>query len=254
MSKNNTLFKIKLSVINVQRLVEAIVSSISKSNKLLIVNYLNVHGVILARKNSQFRGALNQSDIVFCDGFGVKLAAKILGTDVGDRMTPPDWIDDLFKVAEHNSFRLYFVGDEDAVIIKFIDILKEKFPNIVIAGFHHGFFHDDINVCDWVVQDIASKKIDILIVGMGMPVQEIWIDKYKLKLNAKVILTVGALYRWYSQTEIRGAKLLTDNGFEWLTRLIMYPQKVWKRYMFELPQFIILVINEKIRRIYKNLK
>lgn len=254
MSNQNTIFGIKLTNINISNLIEQIIICLSEKKAILIVNYLNVHAVSLAKKNHVFREALNQSDIVFCDGFGIKVAAKILGANVGERMTPPDWIDDLFKVAEQKSYNLYFLGDEDEVIQKFVKAIKIKYPKLIIAGFHHGFFHQDIKLSEQIVKDISANMIDVLIVGMGMPLQETWINKNKNYLNARVIISVGALYRWYTHTEKRGPKLLTDNGFEWLTRLVMYPRKVWKRYVFELPYFLVLVLFEKIRITISNKK
>lgn len=252
MSNQNSIFGIKLTDINISSLIEQIILCLSEKKTILIINYLNVHGVSLAKKHHDFREALNQSDIVFCDGYGIKIAAKMLGANVGERMTPPDWIDDLFKVAEKNSYRFYFLGDENAVIQKFVTMVKKKYPKLIIAGFHHGFFHKDIELSEQIVRDISTKTIDVLIVGMGMPLQETWINKNKNHLNVKVIISVGALYRWYTHTEKRGPKLLTDNGFEWLTRLLMYPKNVWKRYVFEIPNFLYLIIAEKTRMIISN--
>ncbi len=252
MSNQNSIFGIKLTNIDISSLIKQIMVWISQGNTLRIINNLNVHAILIAKKNHEFAKALNKSDIVFCDGFGIKVASKILGTDVGTRMTPPDWIDDLFKVAEKNSFRLYFLGDENEVIQKFVEQVKTNYPNLVVTGFHDGFFHHDIKLCNQIVKEISVKEIDILIVGMGMPIQETWIEKNKNQLNVKVTISVGALYRWYTKTEKRGPKLLTDNGFEWLTRLVMYPQKIWRRYVFELPYFMVLVLFEKIRIIVSN--
>lgn len=250
MSKQNTIFGIKLTDIGITGLIDQILVWVSEGNLLRVVNNLNVHAISLANKDLEFRKALNQSDIVFCDGYGVKIAAKILGVDVGERMTPPDWIDDLFKIAENKSFKLYFLGDENSVIHKFVLMIKEKYPNLIVVGFHHGFIHNDIRLSEQVVRDISSKTIDVLVVGMGMPLQEMWIVKNKKQLNAKVTISVGALFRWYTKTEKRGPKFLTDNGFEWLTRLLIQPRKVWKRYIYEIPCFFILVLKERIRYYY----
>ncbi len=247
MLNQNTIFRIKLTDIGVSNLIEQIVVWISEGHRGRIISYLNVHGILIANKNHDFRDVLNQADIVFCDGYGVKIAAKILGVDVGERMSPPDWIDSLFKIAEQKSYRLFFIGDESVVINQFAIMVKEKYPNLIIAGFHHGFFHQDISLSEQIVKDISAKTIDVLIVGMGMPLQETWIMTNKHRLNAKVVLSVGALYRWYTHTEKRGPKLLTDNGFEWLTRLLMYPKKVWRRYVLEIPYFLLLILIEKIR-------
>ena len=160
MSNQNSIFGIKLTNIDISSLIKQIMVWISQGNTLRIINNLNVHAILIAKKNHEFAKALNKSDIVFCDGFGIKVASKILGTDVGTRMTPPDWIDDLFKVAEKNSFRLYFLGDENEVIQKFVEQVKTNYPNLVVTGFHDGFFHHDIKLCNQIVKEISVKEED----------------------------------------------------------------------------------------------
>ncbi|KIC94685.1 hypothetical protein OI18_11090 [Flavihumibacter solisilvae] len=210
-----------------------------------MVNYVNVHAYHLSFKDQAFRNILNRSDIVFCDGFGVKLGAKMLGLRLGERMTPPDWIDELFAMCENEKVSIYFLGDEDYVVKRFTEMVGEKFPNLRIAGYNNGFFSKSSDENNRVINDINASGAEILITGMGMPLQEKWAFEHREQLRPKVVIGAGALFRWYAKIEKRGPRIVTDNGFEWLWRLFVQPKKVWKRYIIELPYFFMVVLKYK---------
>jgi N-acetylglucosaminyldiphosphoundecaprenol N-acetyl-beta-D-mannosaminyltransferase len=99
-----------------------------------------------------------------------------------------------------------------------------------IVGSHHGFFQKKGLENDSVISKINAVAPDILLVGMGMPTQEFWIDDNIDRLNAKTYIPVGAAFRWYSGIDKRAPKWVTDYGFEWLARFISHPNKFFERY------------------------
>ena len=118
-------------------------------------------------------------------------------------------------------------------------------PNLRIAG-HHGFFEKTGNENDLVIEKINQFKPDILYIGFGMPLQERWIlDNYD-KIAARVFLPLGACLDFYTESVYRGPRWLTDNGFEWVTRLITEPTRLWERYVVGNPLFIYRVIKQRI--------
>jgi N-acetylglucosaminyldiphosphoundecaprenol N-acetyl-beta-D-mannosaminyltransferase len=82
---------------------------------------------------------------------------------------------------------------------------------------------------------------------MGMPRQELWIERARGALPGCSFLAVGALFRWYTGIERRGPRWLTDHGFEWLCRLFVQPRKVARRYLLGLPRFAARVAWLKLR-------
>jgi len=238
------LLGLKMHKINVPQLLERIICAIRKKKKLKIF-HLNVHAFDIAFENSSFKNAVNDGDIIFCDGFGVKLGAKILGLSIGERMTPPDWIDNLCDELLKNNFSIFLLGDEPGIAEQCANLFLEKHPALDIKGTHHGFFDKAGPGNEKVIDVINNVKPHVILVGLGMPLQEKWITDNFEKLDSYIFITVGALFRWYSKVERRGPKIFTNNGLEWLWRLFVQPRKVWKRYLVELPGFFVVILKKK---------
>jgi N-acetylglucosaminyldiphosphoundecaprenol N-acetyl-beta-D-mannosaminyltransferase len=241
------LLDLKIHRTNVPQLLDRIISAIKAREKLKIF-HLNVHAFNIAFKNPSFKSAIKDGDIVFCDGFGVKMGARILGIPIGQRMTPPDWIDELCSRLAENNFSVFLLGDEPGVAKKCATKFLEKQPALKIAGTYHGFFTKTGHENENVVNLINESKPDVLLVGLGMPLQEKWITENLSKTNSSVFISVGAMFRWHAQIQKRGPKIFTDNGFEWLWRLFVQPKKVWKRYLIELPRFFIVILGKRLSR------
>ncbi|MEM7163883.1 MAG: WecB/TagA/CpsF family glycosyltransferase [Planctomycetota bacterium] len=212
-----------------------------------LVNYVNVHGMNLAHADASFREALNSSDIVFCDGFGVKLGARILGYRLGERLTPPDWIDLLFERCAAAGHSVYFVGDTQEVVELFVTAVQGRHPEIEVAGHHHGFFELDGAEAKSLMSDLRAKRPAFVVTGMGMPRQETWAREAKCELDHGVYLATGALFRYYSGYERRAPRWMTDHGLEWLARLVASPRKLWHRYFVGNPRFLLRMIGLRLR-------
>jgi N-acetylglucosaminyldiphosphoundecaprenol N-acetyl-beta-D-mannosaminyltransferase len=216
-------------------------------NQKSIVSNVNVQALNIAFKNNWFRDFLNQSDIVFCDGFGVKVAAKILGYDIHERITYADWTWDLAELCERNNYSLYFLGGKQQVPELVAQNLKKRFHSLKVIGTHHGFFNKTPGhpENEAVIQSINALKPDILLVGFGMPLQEKWIMENFDRLDVKVFLPVGAAFDYVSGNVRRAPRWMTDHGLEWLGRLIIEPRRLWKRYIIGIPVFFYRVLLQK---------
>lgn len=212
-----------------------------------LVNNVNVHACNLAYSDPDFLEILNASDVVFCDGFGVKLGARLLGKTLGERMTPPDWIDELFKLCIRKHYCLYFIGDTDQVVRLFSETVQEKHPHLRIVGWHSGFFELEKDGAAQIANEIVRLKPDIILTGMGMPRQEKWAWWAKRRIGKGVIIATGALFRWYTGVEKRAPHWMTQNGLEWLTRLAPAPRKHFKRYVIGLPLFFFRILKQKVK-------
>jgi N-acetylglucosaminyldiphosphoundecaprenol N-acetyl-beta-D-mannosaminyltransferase len=93
-----------------------------------------------------------------------------------------------------------------------------------------------------VVQEINGARPDILLVGMGMPLQEYWLIENRDGLEVSVVLTGGAVLDYVPRGLRPGPRVLTDNGFEWLARLLVEPRRLWRRYLFGTPLFLLRVL------------
>ena len=240
------LFNIMVDDISLLKLLEDINNFIANDQKTIISN-LNVQAVNLSFKYPWFRDFLNRSDIVFCDGFGVILGARILGQKIEHRNTPPDWIPQLAEMCTHNNFSMGLLGSISSIAEKTASILQRENPTLQIPFTHHGFFNKTSGhpENEAVIQAINAVKPDILLVGFGMPLQEKWIMENFERLDVKVILPVGAALDYISGNVRRAPLWMTDHGLEWLGRLIIEPRRLWKRYIIGIPLFFYRVLLQK---------
>ncbi len=222
-------------------LVNSVIET-AKSNRKEKICYVNLHGLNLAFTCPRFRKSLRKASLSFCDGFGVRLGAALVGQKLFYRNTPPDWLDDLAAASNSEGIALYFLGDEEGIAARAAEIMVEKHPGLRVAGAHHGFFNRKGLENDYVLSEINRAAPDILLVGMGMPVQEFWIDENINALNAKIFLPVGAAFRWYSGVEKRAPRFVTDHGFEWLARYSQHPLKLFGRYILGNGLFFIRLL------------
>ena len=212
-----------------------------------IINDLNVHAANLAQVDPEFRNILNKSDLVFVDGAGIMLGAKLLGKRLGERLTYADWMDDLFARCAEQGWSIFFVGDTEETGAKFSESLAERHPGCKFAGRHHGFFDREGDENERVLEAINASGADIVLAGMSMPIQEKWVWANKDKLTAKVFLTCGGFPRVYIGDIPRGPKWMTDNGLEWFYRLCMQPS-VWRRYLLGNPLFLFRILRQRVSR------
>ena len=211
----------------------------------LVLN-VNAHCLNLCYEDRALRGALNGADVVFCDGAGVMLAARLLGGRIPERITYAAWIWQLADFAAAEGFSLYLLGAKPGVAQEAARRLRERYPDLRIVGTRHGYFDHLAESAEneAVLEEINAAAPDILLVGLGMPLQERWLTENRHGLDAGVALSCGAAFDYASRRVRRGPSLLTESGFEWLTRLINEPCRLWRRYLLGNPLFLLRVLRQ----------
>ncbi|HET9102333.1 MAG TPA: WecB/TagA/CpsF family glycosyltransferase [Solirubrobacteraceae bacterium] len=211
------------------------------------VMYVNAHVVNRMQTLPGLRAALTRADLVYCDGYGVRLAARAMHLEVPHRMTGADWIWGLASLCELRGQSLYLLGSEPPVAREAALRLARWYPDLRIAGAHHGYFEPGSPHHDRVVEDIVEKAPDIVLVGMGTPKQELWTDRYAAELGGAVVWSVGSLFDYVSGRTPRAPRWLADHGMEWAFRLAVEPQRMWRRYLLGNPAFLSRVYRETRR-------
>jgi N-acetylglucosaminyldiphosphoundecaprenol N-acetyl-beta-D-mannosaminyltransferase len=203
--------------------------------------YLNPHIWNLARDDVDLRAALHAADVVWCDGIGILLAARILGDRLSARMTVPDFIDEVCRQCVLDDRSLYFLGAEEGVAGQAGEILQNRHPGLKVVGSHHGYLGVP-EVEARVLEEIRQLAPDLLLVGMGSPQQELWISRNLQGLNVKVGWAVGALFDFITGRIPRAPHWISKCGFEWLHRLMAEPHRLWRRYLIGNARFLAAVI------------
>ncbi len=240
---------VRFHKVTVHQLLCYIVDAAKQPEKT-IIGHVNTRAINFACELPWYRNFFNaKANLVFCDGFGVLLGAKILGYPVKSvhRMTCPDYIENLALVCEQNNVSLFLLAGKPEITDKAIKKLQEIAPNLSLEG-HHGYFDKNGNENDVVIEKINKFKPDVLYIGFGMPLQEHWILDNIDRIETHVFLPLGACLDFYTDSVPRGPRWLTNNGFEWLTRLVSQPTCLWERYIVGNPLFFYRVFKQKVNQ------
>jgi N-acetylglucosaminyldiphosphoundecaprenol N-acetyl-beta-D-mannosaminyltransferase len=204
------------------------------------VFYANSYAITLAEGDPAFAAAMAKADAIFCDGFGVYLASRVLGASIPQRFTPPDWIDRLGAVCRDNGTSMFFLGAREGVAAEAARKLESVIPGLQVHS-HHGHFPKHEAASREVIDVVNRSGAAVLLVGFGMPLQEAWVTGYREQLRPTIVLSVGAMFDYVAGSAARRPRWLTQHGFEWLTRLVIEPRRLWRRYLLGLPEFALLV-------------
>jgi N-acetylglucosaminyldiphosphoundecaprenol N-acetyl-beta-D-mannosaminyltransferase len=238
---------VKVDVLTVEQLLARMQNLIEHRQRAIVAN-VNVHALNLTCEVEWLRGFFNRAEVVFCDGAGVALGARLLRQTSLRRITYADWMWQVAEFAELRRFTFFFLGAAPGVAEKAATRLRQRFPSLQIVGAHHGYFDktpaspENISV----VQAINTLRPDILLVAFGMPLQERWLNENWGRLEATVALTGGAVFDYISGELQRGPHWMTDNGLEWLFRLMVEPRRLWRRYLIGNPLFLWRVLQQRL--------
>lgn len=238
-----------VDAVTVEMLHHYIKATIRKQEKRMIL-HVNVHLMNLVFEHPWLRDFINSAPLVFCDGAGVVLGARLLGYHMPQRITYADWMWQLAAFAADNNFSIYCLGSLPSVADKAATVLQAQIPNLKIAGTHHGYFDKTAGSQEnqTVIHAINRARADILIVGFGMPLQETWLRQNLANIEVPVILTGGAVFDWIAGDLRRSPKWMRDNGLEWLGRLLSEPRRLWRRYVLGNPLFLWRLLKQKLQQ------
>jgi N-acetylglucosaminyldiphosphoundecaprenol N-acetyl-beta-D-mannosaminyltransferase len=221
---------------------------LSRAGELATVLYANVHVLNTAYTDPDLRRIMNAADVVYCDGAGVVLGARLLGHRLPERMTGADWIHTLCARCAAEGLSLYLLGSQPSVAERAAQELITLHPGLRIVGTHHGHFHDTPDATEATIAAVNATQPDILLVGMGTPLQEKWIAAHRAELDVPVVWAVGALFDFVAGVQPRGPRWMLDHGLEWLYRLLSNPRRLWHRYLIGNPLFMLRVLKQRITR------
>ncbi|QDT08780.1 WecB/TagA/CpsF family glycosyltransferase [Planctomycetes bacterium K23_9] len=216
--------------------VSSILSSAVNHPKMLF--FANAHTMNLAANNPSYRAALRAADHVFGDGTGVRWAAGMRGVKLADNVNGTDLTPRLLSTRQPRTASYYLLGADPKTIHNAAHSAQKRFRNWRLAGFHHGYIQSDTETAA-AIERINQVAPDMLLVGMGNPIQELWIQQNLDRLNVKVCIGVGGLFDFWSGNFSRAPQWLRRIGHEWLWRLWQQPVGKFSRYLIGNPLFLV---------------
>jgi N-acetylglucosaminyldiphosphoundecaprenol N-acetyl-beta-D-mannosaminyltransferase len=165
------------------------------------------------------------------------------------RVYGPDMLLATAKDGLASGYRHFFYGSTPDTLAALVDRLRFRHPEFVVAGMLAPPFRPlSRQESDEVVDAINEAKPDIVWVGLGMPKQELWIAEYQQRLNAPVLMAVGAAFDFHAGRVRQAPMWMQRSGLEWFFRLGQEPRRLWRRYLVANTRFVGLLAREAIGR------
>lgn len=238
MKKTVDILGVSISKVTMEEATQK-VSAFVKSNTFHSIYTPNPEIVMLAKNDPEFHQILDEADLVVPDGIGVVIASKINKDPLPERVAGYDLVQNTMKQAVQEGYKYYFFGSKPGISEVAAEKMRETYPGIEIVGTRNGYFKPE-DEAD-IIADINHSGANILLVALGAPKQEKWIEANKhLMPNVRVAIGVGGSLDVMSGNVKRAPKAFQKLGLEWFYRLLKEPTR-FKR-MLVLPEFLIKVI------------
>ena len=215
-----------------------------QAGKAHAVFFVNAHTLNLACDEPVFCDVLRSADHVFGDGTGVRWAVRVLhGQALRDNVNGTDVVPLLFSQLAGRGLRYFMLGNTPERIERAAAHARAAFPGWTQAGFHHGYLgeHDHATV----IEQINASGAQMLLVGMGNPLQEQWIARHRAQLRVPLCMGTGGLFDYWVGDLARAPVWVRRIGFEWLHLLIRQPHKA-RRYLLGNPKFLLRVLRSRL--------
>ncbi len=224
---------IRIDDIDMEQALMRAYSFINDNSSFSYIFTPNAEICMAAIKDRALLEALNSSFMNIPDGEGVVLASKILKTPLKEKVPGCVFVQNLLGMGKN--FSVYLLGaSQDSVTMAKENILK-RYPGISISGIHNGFF-DQTQEKD-IIDDINTKKPDLIIIGLGAPKQELFMFRHRNDIHSGLAIGAGGTIDIISGYAKRAPEFFCKYKLEWFYRLVKQPKR-FKR-MLNIPLFLI---------------
>lgn len=231
---------VPLALVDYERALDWIDAAIAARS----LEYLCVaatHTVVACGEDDELRAAVQGSSFTVPDGQPLVWALRALGHRLDDRVYGPTLMERACERAARSGTRFFLYGGrDDEALAQLERMLRERFPGLRITGSHSPPFRPlTSEEEDAVVAQIDTSGADVVWVGIGVPKQEKWMAQMRPRLQAPVLIGVGAAFDFHAGLVTQAPPRLQKMGLEWAYRLAREPRRLWRRYLHYNPRFVI---------------
>ena len=228
-----TLLGATMDLVKPEEVLHFVSGCVDAGAKAIVANH-NLHSLYLLRREPQMAALYARADVVEVDSLPLTLWAKLIygRSRRFHRCTYMDFRNLFWDMAQARGWRVYYLGGAPGVVDAARRTLTSRWPGAVIGG-RDGYFELGGALEDDVLADIARFRPDVLLVGMGMPRQEVWIERRHERLPDCVILPVGAAFDYEAGVVVTPPSWTGRFGLEGVYRLICEPRRMFARYLLE---------------------
>lgn len=214
----------------------------------------NAHHLVMLQRDEYFRKIYGQAFLSVPDGVPLLWAARLLGTPLRGRVNGTDLLETLCESADEKGLKVFFLGGRPGAAKLAAETLGQRLPRLHIAGVYcppYGFENDLIELAK-IRSEVKTAAPHILFVGLGAPKQEKWIYENYQELEVPISVGIGVSFELVAGVVKRAPVVMQKLGLEWLFRLLMEPQRLWKRYILGNILFTLLVVRQWLNHLKTN--
>lgn len=211
-----------------------------------LVTYVNAHSLNLASRDAEYGRLLRGNFLVFKDGVGVGIAARILGGEFPKNITFTDFSPLVLRLAAERQWRVFFLGCAPGVAELAARRLTREIAGLNVVGTRDGF--TPCHSAGQVVAEIRAAQTDMIVAAMGNPVQEKWLAEHLAATGARLGVAVGGYLDFAAGHRQRAPAWWRRLRLEWIHRLVHEPRRLWHRYVVGNPEFLWRVVLYRLRR------
>ncbi len=241
-AKRFTLFGTPIDCVTLDAAVQRVESFLGVRPAALVCTP-DTTAILRAQHDQRLRAVYERADLVTPDGTGIVWAGRLLGAPVRERVSGIDLLEELFS--RGRTFKIFLVGARPGVAERAAQKLRERYPHLQIVGTHHGYFRPDEN--EQILRLINQAQPDIVLVGLGVPRQELWMLQNRARINASVLMGVGGCFDVWAGRLARAPLRWQRLGLEWLYRVVQEPKRAMR--VSAIPVFVGQVLLIKIARL-----
>ena len=210
-----------------------------------------VHGVMESWRDQQLRRIHNEAGMVTPDGMPLVWFSRLMGRARTRRVYGPDLMQKMTAVSNLRGYRQFYYGGAIGVTDRLTQVLLDEFPQLKVVGAFCPPFRELTPEEDaMAVATINAARPDIVWVGLSTPKQELWMARHLGRIDAAVMIGVGAAFDFLAGTKPQAPRWMQRSGLEWMFRLGTEPGRLWRRYAYIVPGFLVLATGALARRTF----
>jgi N-acetylglucosaminyldiphosphoundecaprenol N-acetyl-beta-D-mannosaminyltransferase len=198
------------------------------------------HTVVATQDDPELKAAVLGASLVVPDGQPVVWAMNALGAQLPSRVYGPDLMAKFCERSALTGARMFLYGGRNqGALVQLALNLRRRFDGLqIVGGYSPPFRTLTEEEIDAVVEEINHAKPDVVWVGIGVPKQEKWMATLRDRIDAPVLVGVGAAFDFHAGLVPQAPSWMQSSGLEWLYRLGQEPRRLWKRYLTYNPRFV----------------
>ncbi len=205
------------------------------------------HSIMDCRDDPALRQIFNASGLATPDGMAIVWLLRLHGHRQVRRVYGPDLLLAACERSLTTGWRHFFCGGAAGVAEELARRLGHRYPGLEVVGTASPPFRPPSPAEEeQLVATINAAQPDIVWVGLGSPKQERWMAAHRQRLEAPVLVGVGAAFDFLSGRQRQAPRWVQRCGLEWLFRWMREPRRLAPRYR-RYPLFALLALAQLLR-------